>query len=128
MSKHDTLAVLDFGGQYAHLIATKIRSLGVHSEVRDPDDPVDSFREYRGLVLSGSPALSAHDEDSGWSRGVLDLGIPVLGLCFGHQEIAKHAGGAVEHTRREYGAATLKIVNRSPLFDGLHDEETVWMS
>ncbi|MFN8178953.1 MAG: glutamine-hydrolyzing GMP synthase [bacterium] len=126
--KHDTLAVLDFGGQYAHLIATKIRSLGVLSEVRDPDDPVETYRGYRGIVLSGSPALSAHDEDSGWSRGVLDLGIPVLGFCFGHQEIAKHAGGAVEHTKREYGAATLRIVGESPLFDGLSGEEVVWMS
>ena len=126
--KHDTLAVLDFGGQYVHLIATKIRSFGVCSEVRDPDDPVESFREYKGIVLSGSPALSAHDEDSAWSRGVLDLGIPVIGLCFGHQEIAKHGGGAVEHTRREYGAATLKIVKDSPLFEGLSKEELVWMS
>lgn len=126
--KHDTLAVLDFGGQYVHLIATKIRSFGVCSEVRDPDDPVESFREYKGIVLSGSPALSAHDEDSAWSRGVLDLGIPVIGLCFGHQEIAKHGGGSVEHTRREYGAATLKIVHDSPLFHGLSKEQLVWMS
>jgi GMP synthase (glutamine-hydrolysing) len=126
--KHDTVAVLDFGGQYVHLIATKIRSFGVFSEVRDPDDPVETFRGYKGIVLSGSPALSAHDEESGWSRGILDLGIPVIGLCFGHQEIAKHGGGNVEHTRREYGAATLKIVRDSPLFDGLSAEELVWMS
>lgn len=124
----DTLAVLDFGGQYAHLIATKIRSLGVYAEIRDPDDPADSFRAYKGIVLSGSPALSAFDETSDWSRGVLDLGIPVLGFCFGHQEIAKHAGGSVEHTKREYGAATLNIVAESPLFSGLSPREQVWMS
>jgi GMP synthase (glutamine-hydrolysing) len=122
------IAVLDFGGQYVHLIATKVRGLGVYAEIREPDDPVDSFRGYDGLILSGSPSLSAHDEDSGWSRGVLDLGLPVLGFCFGHQEIAKHGGGAVEHTRREYGAATLHVLGDSPLFAGLAAEEIVWMS
>ena len=126
--RHDTIAVLDFGGQYVHLIATKVRALGVYAEIRDPDDPVESFSDAGGLILSGSPALSAKDEDAGWSRGVLDLGLPVLGLCFGHQEIAKHAGGAVEHTRREYGAATLHIVADSPIFDRLGPRETVWMS
>jgi GMP synthase (glutamine-hydrolysing) len=124
----DTLAVLDFGGQYAHLIATKIRALGVFAEIRDPDDPVESFRGYKGIVLSGSPSLASFDEDGGWSRGVLDLGIPVLGFCFGHQEIAKHAGGRVEHTKREYGAATLEIVAETPLFAGLGRREQVWMS
>ena len=126
--KHDAIAVLDFGGQYVHLIATKIRALGVYAEIRDPDDPVDSFRGYKGIILSGSPALSAHDEDSDWSRGVLDLGIPVLGFCFGHQEIAKHAGGTVEHAKREYGAATLHIRGNSPILEGLEPEEQVWMS
>ncbi|MFQ5719077.1 MAG: glutamine-hydrolyzing GMP synthase [Acidobacteriota bacterium] len=127
-ASHSTISVLDFGGQYAHLIATKVRSLGVYAEIRDPDDPAESFRDSTGIILSGSPALSAHDEDAGWSRSILDMGRPILGFCFGHQEIAKHAGGAVEHTRREYGAATLHIVAGSPLLEGLDREETVWMS
>jgi GMP synthase (glutamine-hydrolysing) len=122
------IAVLDFGGQYAHLIATKVRGLGVRAEIRDPDDPLETYRTYDGIILSGSPSLSAHDEDSGWTRGILDLGTPVLGFCFGHQEIAKHGGGTVEHTRREYGAALLHIVRDSPLFAGLAREEIVWMS
>ena len=125
---HDAIAVLDFGGQYVHLIATKVRALGVYAEIREPDDPVESFSHYKGLILSGSPALSAHDEDGNWSRGVMDLGIPVVGFCFGHQEIAKHAGGSVEHTRREYGAAKLHVLSSSPLFRGLEPEELVWMS
>jgi GMP synthase (glutamine-hydrolysing) len=122
------IAVLDFGGQYVHLIATKVRGIGVHAEIREPDDPIETYRGYRGIILSGSPALSALDEDAGWTRGVLDLGLPVLGLCFGHQEIAKHAGGAVEHTRREYGPATLHITAPSPLFEGMSQDELVWMS
>ncbi|MFQ5767883.1 MAG: glutamine-hydrolyzing GMP synthase, partial [Acidobacteriota bacterium] len=125
---HDTIAILDFGGQYVHLIATKIRGLGVHAEIRDPDDPVDSFRPYKGLILSGSPALSAQDQGAGWSRGVLDLGLPVLGFCYGHQEIAKHAGGTIQHTRQKFGAARLHIVHPSPLLEGLQEEELVWMS
>ena len=112
---HDAIAVLDFGGQYVHLIATKVRALGVYAEIREPDDPVESFSHYKGLILSGSPALSAHDEDGNWSRGVMDLGIPVVGFCFGHQEIAKHAGGSVEHTRREYGAPEARAVPGDPL-------------
>ena len=129
MRKRDTVAVLDFGGQYVHLIATKIRALGVYAEIRDPDDPVESFRGYGAIILSGSPALSAHDEDTRWSRGVLDLDLPVIGFCFGHQEIAKHAGGTVEHTRREYGAATLHVIeSESKLLRGLSPEEVVWMS
>ena len=87
--KRGGIAVLDFGGQYVHLIATKVRSLGIYAEIREPDDPIESFAGYKGIILSGSPSLSAHDEDSDWSRGILDLGIPVLGFCFGHQEIAK---------------------------------------
>ncbi len=126
--KRGGIAILDFGGQYVHLIATKVRSLGVCAEIREPDDPVESFQDYAGVIISGSPSLSAQDEDSNWSRGILDLGIPVLGFCFGHQEIAKYAGGAIKHARREYGAATLQLVGKSPLFEGLQPEELVWMS
>lgn len=128
MHEHDTIAVLDFGGQYVHLIATKVRALGVYAEIRDPDDPVETFRHYKGIILSGSPSLSAFDHEEQWSRGVMDLGIPVIGFCFGHQEIAKHAGGSVEHTLREYGAATLRLLADSPLLAGLAREEVVWMS
>ena len=113
------------------MVVARVNGLGMFAYslcVSGTEDPADTFGRYRGLILSGSPALSAHDADSGWSRGVLDLGIPVLGLCFGHQEIAKHAGGEVEHTKREYGAATLHVVESSPLFKGLESEELVWMT
>ena len=128
MAHRGGIAILDFGGQYVHLIATKVRALGVYAEIREPDDPVETFRPYDGVIISGSPSLSAQEEDSNWSRGILDLGIPVLGFCFGHQEIAKYAGGSVENTKREYGAATLHVTGRSPLFEGLAQEEPVWMS
>ena len=61
MTKRSGIAVLDFGGQYVHLIATKVRGLGVYAEIREPDDPVETFGRYKGIIISGSPSLSAHD-------------------------------------------------------------------
>jgi len=125
---HDAIAVVDFGGQYAHLIATKIRRLHVLAEIRQPEDPLDAFRRYKGIILSGSPSLSSHGEDSDYTRAIYDLDIPILGFCFGHQEIAKHYGGTVVHGGREWGPADLQIVGDSPLFKGLATTERVWMS
>ena len=126
--KHDGIAVVDFGGQYAHLIATKIRRLSVYAEILQPEDPVDRFQQFKGIILSGSPSLSAFGEDSEYDKRIYDLEIPILGFCFGHQEIAKHYGGRVEHMQREYGPAALRIQGRSPIFAGLQAEEIVWMS
>ena len=125
---HDRIAVVDFGGQYAHLIATKLRRLHVLSELRQPEDPVAAYRGYRGIVLSGSPALASAGKDAELDPALLELDVPVLGLCFGHQAIAKHYGGRVEHEQREYGPARLRSVTPSPLFAGLPAEHTVWMS
>jgi GMP synthase (glutamine-hydrolysing) len=125
---HDKIAVVDFGGQYAHLIATKIRRLGVLAEIRQPDDPIERFAGYRGVVLSGSPSLSAFGEDSDYTREIYDLDVPILGFCFGHQEIAKQYGGTVVHGGREWGHAELAIRRPHPLFAGLGDRQQVWMS
>ncbi|PWT90596.1 MAG: glutamine-hydrolyzing GMP synthase [Acidobacteria bacterium] len=125
---HDAIAVIDFGGQYAHLIANKVRRLHVYAEILQPEDPAEKFANYKGIILSGSPALSAYDEDSAYDKKIYELPIPILGFCFGHQEIAKHYGGKVEHTQREYGPATLRIHGNSPIFSGLQPEEIVWMS
>ncbi|MEW6367144.1 MAG: glutamine-hydrolyzing GMP synthase [Acidobacteriota bacterium] len=125
---HDKIAVVDFGGQYAHLIATKVRRLRVLAEILQPEDAVEKFAGYKGIILSGSPSLSAYDEDSGYDKRIYELPIPILGFCFGHQEIAKQYGGEVEHTQREYGPATLHVRGASPIFNGLQPQETVWMS
>ncbi len=126
--EHDTIAVVDFGGQYAHLIATKIRRLHVLAEILQPEADVGRFIGYKGIILSGSPSLSSYDEEGDYDKAIFDLPIPILGLCFGHQEIAKHYGGKVEHTRREYGPATLELRGDCPIFKGLARRETVWMS
>jgi GMP synthase (glutamine-hydrolysing) len=126
--QHDAIAVVDFGGQYAHLIATKVRRLGVLAEIRQPEDPIEAFHRYKGIILSGSPALSSHGEDSEYTKALYDLDVPILGLCFGHQEIAKHYGGEVVHGGREWGHADLHVVREHPLFKGLGPVEQVWMS
>ena len=125
---HDAIAVIDFGGQYAHLIATKIRRLHVLAEIRQPEDPIEAFARYKGIILSGSPSLSAFGEDSGYTKAIYDVDVLILGFCFGHQEIAKHYGGEVIHGGREWGRADLHVTRGHPLFQGLARTERVWMS
>jgi GMP synthase (glutamine-hydrolysing) len=126
--KHDAIAVVDFGGQYAHLIATKVRRLGVLAEIRQPEDPIEAFALYKGIIISGSPSLASHGEDSDYTRAIYDLEVPIVGLCFGHQEIAKHYGGEVIHGGRQWGRADLHLTGEHPLFKGLGPTEPVWMS
>lgn len=126
--QHDKIAVVDFGGQYAHLIATKVRRSRVLAEIRQPEDSLDDFAPYKGIILSGSPALASFGEDSGWNKAILDLDVPILGFCFGHQEIAKHYGGTVINGKQEWGHADLHLLREHPLFAGLGKVEQVWMS
>jgi GMP synthase (glutamine-hydrolysing) len=125
---HDTIAVIDFGGQYAHLIATKIRRHGVRAQIRQPEDDISAFQGYRGIIISGSPSLASHGEDSDYTKAIYDLDMPILGFCFGHQEIARHYGGEVVHGGREWGKADLHVATDHPLFAGLSDTEQVFMS
>ena len=83
---HDSIAVVDFGGQYAHLIATKVRRAQVYAEIRQPEDPIEKFAGFKGVILSGSPSLASHGEDSDWNKAILDLDVPILGFCFGQCE------------------------------------------
>lgn len=124
----DAIAVIDFGGQYAHLIATKIRRMHVKADILQPEDDIQAFSAYRGIIISGSPSLSSHGEDSAYNKQIFDLPTPILGFCFGHQEIAKHYGGTVIHGQREWGPATLQMTAPHVLFDGLDQGEPVWMS
>jgi len=126
--KHDGIAVIDFGGQYAHLIATKVRRQGVLAEIRQPEDPIDAFAGFKGIIISGSPSLASHGEDSEYTHAIYDLDVPLLGFCFGHQEIARHYGGEVIHGGREWGKAELHLTREHPLFRGLGPVEQVFMS
>jgi GMP synthase (glutamine-hydrolysing) len=124
----DKIYVIDFGGQYAHLIAAKVRRAGVLAEIRQPEDPDAAYADAKGIIISGSPALASHGEDADYNKGIYDLPIPILGFCFGHQEIAKHYGGEVIHGGRQWGFSELKFSREHPLFAGLGPTETVWMS
>jgi len=126
--QHDSIAIIDFGGQYAHLIATKIRRHNILAEILQPEDPTEMFKKYKGIILSGSPALSAFEEDSDYNKEIFDLDTPILGFCFGHQEIAKHYGGEVINGKQEWGYADLHILRDHPLYKGLGKVEQVWMS
>ena len=126
--KHDEIAVIDFGGQYAHLIATKVRRHGVLAEIRQPEDPIEEFEGFKGIIISGSPSLSSSGEDSDYTHAIYDLDVPIIGFCFGHQEIARHYGGEVIHGGREWGKANLHLTGEHPLFAGLGPVEQVFMS
>ncbi len=128
--KEGGIAVLDFGGQYAHLIASRIRRLGAYSEILQPDDIGDRLDPFfKGLIYSGGPS-SVYDENApGASAALLELGIPVLGICYGHQLIMQQLGGEVDRGRiREYGPARLQLHSQSKLFEQVPDHSTVWMS
>jgi len=127
----DTIVVLDFGGQYAHLIANRIRRLCVYSEIMAPHSTVEEVRcaHARGIILSGGPA-SVYDPDAPkYAPEILDLGLPLLGICYGHQLLCQHFGGRVAPgTTREYGTAQLIRLADRGILRGLDPEETVWMS
>jgi GMP synthase (glutamine-hydrolysing) len=123
--------VLDFGGQYAHLITRRVRELRVFSELVAHDLPVEQIlaRNPRGLILSGGPA-SVHEEGAPvLDPALLGLGIPVLGICYGMQAMALALGGDVGRTgTAEFGKAPLTVEPGSLLFRDLPVEQTCWMS
>jgi len=131
-SHADRILILDYGSQYTQLIARRIRETGVYCEIHPFDAPAERLRAFApaGVVLSGGPA-SVVDAGSPWlSPAVLELGKPILGICYGLQLLAKELGGLVEKAdHREYGRALLKIERDDPLFAGAGGRErTVWMS
>ena len=128
---HQTILILDFGSQYTQLIARRVRELGVYSEVRPFDDLAATRNpRHKGLILSGGPdsvyAEGAPHADS----SVLDVEVPVLGICYGMQWMMKELGGKVEaHSAREYGPATVEVLDdASLLFRGLEPSQPVWAS
>jgi len=121
----DKIGIFDFGGQYCHLIARRIRDLGVYAEIiYEPSD------EYIGFILSGGPSDVYREESPKLQEKIFDkIKVPVLGICYGHQMIVQTLGGDVNIGKeREYGRKMVKINLSSPLFEGLAEEESTWMS
>lgn len=127
----ETVAVLDYGSQYSLLIARRLRELGVYSELLPADVDVETLRTLspRGVILSGGP-LSVYDTGAPMmSEAALALGVPVLGICYGAQLLARHFGGTVEpSSRREFGRSGILVEDVSPLFAGLDTTTQAWMS
>ncbi|MFC1680444.1 glutamine-hydrolyzing GMP synthase [Pseudomonadota bacterium] len=131
----DRILILDFGAQYIQLIARRVREAGVYCEIHPYDlglDRVKSF-EPSGVILSGGPATVTEDHTPRPDVGIFELGVPVLGICYGMQCMADALGGTVETSaKREYGHANLKISNSGVLFRSILESGTrdfdVWMS
>ena len=126
-----TVYVLDFGAQYGQLIARRVRDLGVYSEIVPCDTPADELAALKpaALILSGGPASVYAEDAPKVDPGVFELGVPVLGFCYGQQIMAVTLGGEVGHTEKgEYGPAPLSRCGESRLLDGTPDAQTVWMS
>jgi GMP synthase (glutamine-hydrolysing) len=127
----ETVAVLDFGSQFAQLIARRVRELNVYSELLPHDTPIAELerRGVRAVILSGGPS-SVYDEDAPRADPSLWSGrIPVLGICYGLQLMAHELGGeVVPSAKREYGPATVSLTDADGLFAGIDREQPVWMS
>ncbi|MFC2074991.1 glutamine-hydrolyzing GMP synthase [Bdellovibrionota bacterium] len=133
MPTNQSILVLDFGAQYSQLIARRIRELHVYSEVQPYFYPIEEIvkRKPAGIILSGGPRSVYADDAPMVDPALFDLGIPVLGICYGMQLMSYLLGGKVEKaTAREYGRAELTVTDNSDLFAGFSTEEptSVWMS
>lgn len=132
------ILIIDFGSQYTQLIGRRVREIGVYCEIRPYDMTDDEIREFNpnGIILSGGPE-SVHAEDSPRApQAVFELGVPVLGICYGMQTMAEQLGGSVIGSKeQEFGYAEVQIDTASRLLDGLSDRDSndlsfldVWMS
>ncbi|HID79103.1 MAG TPA: glutamine-hydrolyzing GMP synthase [Aquifex aeolicus] len=129
--KEGGIVVINFGSQYVQLIARRVRELNVYSEILPWDTPLEEIikRKPKGIIFSGGPA-SVYSKDAPLPpEGIYDLGIPILGICYGLQVLAHQLGGKVAPAdKHEYGRATLTVLKENKLFKGLPKEFQVWMS
>lgn len=125
----DTIYVLDFGSQYSHLITRRIRELGVMAELVPANFSLDKIKESSGVILSGGPQNLSESGALRIDKKIYDLGVPVLGICYGMQLTAYELGGKVKAgKKREYGPTKVKVDYTSPIFKGLDLEQDTWMS
>ena len=128
---HQTILIIDFGSQYTQLIARRVRELGIYSEIVPFNISGEKLSEKnpRGIILSGGPS-SVYDEGAPHpDRAVIEMGVPVLGICYGVQLMAYFLGGEVKPSnRREYGQAEIEVRGPSQLLAGLPFLLKVWMS
>ena len=129
--KHDTVIVLDFGAQYSQLIARRVRECGVYCEILPYSASLDQIlsKHPKGIILSGGPSSVYAKGAPHVSKDLFELGVPLLGICYGIQMMAYALGGRVEKAhKREFGLAKLKIRDQKTLFAKLPPSLNVWMS
>ncbi|KKT35842.1 MAG: Bifunctional GMP synthase/glutamine amidotransferase protein [Parcubacteria group bacterium GW2011_GWA2_44_12] len=130
LSTHDQIAIIDFGSQYTHLLARRIRELGVYTEIYPNTIKAHKISPHtRGIILSGGPN-SVHDHTAlFYDPKIFNLALPLLGLCYGHQLIGQHFGGKVlPGDTKEYGKAELDQLSPSSIFKNIKRKNIVWMS
>jgi len=122
--------VIDNGGQWTHREWRMLRYLGVETQILPNNTPIEELRQLDGLILSGGAARVGLTGELGNCAEYLSLEVPILGICAGHQFMARHYGGdAGEAPKPEFGAATISLVgDGGPLFQGTPSEQTVWES
>lgn len=129
--KNELILILDFGGQYNQLIARRVRECNVYSEVVPFDISLEKIKEKnpKGIIFTGGPASVFGDDSPRCSEGIFELGIPVLGICYGMQLMTYSLGGKVARAnKREYGTTQVSIDNSSLLFQGFEDKNGFLMS
>jgi len=130
----DKVLILDFGSQYTQLIARRVREEGVYSEIHPCNISLEEIKAInpQAIILSGGPASVVQENSPKIDPAIFDLGLPILGICYGMQLISYLLGGKVEPAKvREYGRSSLELLTSSPLWEGIwpeHKEFTVWMS
>lgn len=129
----ETILILDFGSQFTQLIARRVREMGVYSEIHPFNLPMEEIKAKKpvGIILSGGPASCYLPDAPSISTEVYELGVPVLGICYGAQLTARLLGGHVAQAdKHEYGRSLVDVLDNSTLFAGLdvHEKMTAWMS
>ena len=129
--KNQLCIVLDFGGQYNQLIARRVRECGVYCEIKKFDTPIEEIKALNpmGIIFTGGPN-SVYDETSPHiSAEIFEIGVPILGLCYGCQIVAYTLGGKVEPCiKSEFGKIEITKQHESPLFKDIPEKNIVWMS
>lgn len=125
----EKLAILDCGGQYTKVIDRRIRELGVKSDIFPINVRNEELKEYQAVILSGGPNNIGESQRLNFDEKIFELGIPVLGICYGMQLMADYFGGAVDsNVKKEYGQCEVIINNNVPIFEGLDEKQQVLMS
>src|SRR3989338_2458863 len=122
------IAILDFGGQYTHLIARRFKDLHADVQIFPYNIAADKLSSAQGIVFSGGPSSVYSKNAPAPDEKIFELKKPILGLCFGHQFIAHHFGGDVKRSAREYGEKEIRVLKKKGVLAGLNDTERVWFS